>query len=101
MLGYKRLAVMLSLCLNKVGCPLPFDLCVLIALKCNPSRINYGKSSYAKRRRAKAIGRCHRCYRVKPGFYFTKRCDGVTCVPGVTHNCWVEDFIKNGSKGSN
>lgn len=38
-----------------------------------------GKSSFAKRRRAKALGRCHRCYRVAPGFYHTTRCNGIDC----------------------
>nr|QQX32721.1 NABP [Butterbur mosaic virus]QQX32744.1 nucleic acid binding protein [Butterbur mosaic virus] len=55
-----------------------------------------GQSKYAKERRAIKIGRCPRCYRVKPGFYFTTRCDGVTCVPGISYNASVMQRIKYG-----
>nr|URX65514.1 nucleic acid binding protein [Cowpea mild mottle virus] len=101
MLGYKRLSVILYLCLKRCGVNLPFDLCVLISIRVDPCQVGGGKSSYAKKRRAATIGRCHRCYRVNPKFYFTKKCDGVKCVPGINHKLWVEEFIKNGIKGSN
>nr|UOI87900.1 nucleic acid binding protein [Butterbur mosaic virus] len=55
-----------------------------------------GQSKYAKERRAMKIGRCPRCYRVSPGFYFTTRCDGVTCVPGISYNVAKMQFIKYG-----
>nr|UDF48722.1 nucleic acid binding protein [Cowpea mild mottle virus] len=101
MLGYKRVAILVSLCANKNGFELPFELCVLIALKSEPSMVGQGRSSYARKRRARSIGRCHRCYRVNPKFYFTKKCDGVTCMPGISYNMLVKDFIKFGIKGSN
>ncbi|QYF50252.1 MAG: nucleic acid binding protein [Xinjiang sediment betaflexivirus 1] len=55
-----------------------------------------GCSSYAKKRRANKIGRCVRCYRVVPKFYFTKRCDQKTCVPGVSFNLKVMNYINYG-----
>lgn len=101
MLGYKRVAITIYLCANKNGKPLPFDVCLIIALKSDPSTVGKGRSSYARKRRAKSIGRCPRCYRVNPKFYFTSRCNGVTCVPGLSHNQLVEAFIKFGIEGSN
>ncbi|QVY19183.1 nucleic acid binding protein [Clivia carlavirus A] len=55
-----------------------------------------GLSSYARKRRAKQIGRCPRCFRVVPKFYFTTKCDGVTCVPGISYRLDVEKYIKYG-----
>nr|DAR35196.1 MAG TPA: putative nucleic acid binding protein [Bacteriophage sp.] len=55
-----------------------------------------GASNYARARRAKSIGRCPRCFRCSPGFYFTKRCDTKTCFPGISYNAKVKDFIVNG-----
>nr|WBK28943.1 nucleic acid binding protein [Cowpea mild mottle virus] len=98
MISCKRIAILISLCSNKINKSLPFDLCVLIALRAGPTCIGSGRSSYARRRRAKAIGRCHRCFRVNPKFYFTKRCDGVNCVPGLNYKIWVKDFILFGLK---
>ena len=96
MIGYRRVAIVLYLCALNLNKRLPFDLCVSIALRAGPTKLYVGKSSYARRRRAKLIGRCHRCYRVSPGFYFTTRCDGVTCVPGISYKVWVKNFIKFG-----
>nr|UKY18872.1 ORF6 [Butterbur mosaic virus] len=55
-----------------------------------------GQSKFAKERRAISFNRCPRCYRVKPGFYFTKNCNGSTCVPGVSYNLAKANFIKYG-----
>ena len=57
-----------------------------------------GISKFSKARRAKSIARCPRCYRVSPGFYYTTRCDGVTCVPGISTNYKVQEFIERGIK---
>nr|QUP51760.1 nucleic acid-binding protein [Ligustrum necrotic ringspot virus] len=54
-----------------------------------------GKSSYARRRRAKSIGRCERCYRVYPPICNSK-CDNTTCVPGISPNQDVVNYIKHG-----
>nr|WBK28944.1 nucleic acid binding protein [Cowpea mild mottle virus] len=105
MISCKRIAIIISLCSRSLNKSLPFDLCVLIALRAGPSCLGSGRSSYARRRRAKAIGRCHRCYRVNPKFYFTKRCNGFDCEPGLNYKIWVKDFILYGlkpeSSGSN
>jgi len=71
-------------------------IAIMIMNKRGPWVCNKGRSSYARKRRAKAIGRCHRCYRVNPKFYFTTRCNGRTCVPPLSHNTSVEIFIKEG-----
>nr|BAA11124.1 nucleic acid binding protein [Garlic latent virus] len=55
-----------------------------------------GASTHAQARRAKSIGRCPRCYRCLPGFYFTKKCDSKTCVPGISYNDKVKAFIVDG-----
>nr|BAA25771.1 nucleic acid binding protein [Garlic latent virus] len=55
-----------------------------------------GASQYARARRAKSIGRCPRCFRCSPGFYFTKNCDTKTCFPGISYNAKVKDFIVDG-----
>ncbi|CAA46227.2 putative nucleic acid binding protein [Poplar mosaic virus (ATCC PV257)] len=73
------------------------DIAVSIVCRSELDFINEpGLSNYAKRRRARRLGRCVRCFRVNPGFYFTKRCDGITCVPGISWNYDVEDYIKRG-----
>nr|ACZ71186.1 11 kDa putative nucleic acid binding protein [Cowpea mild mottle virus]AGZ15236.1 putative nucleic acid binding protein [Cowpea mild mottle virus]QTG11376.1 nucleic acid binding protein [Cowpea mild mottle virus]QTG11377.1 nucleic acid binding protein [Cowpea mild mottle virus]QTG11378.1 nucleic acid binding protein [Cowpea mild mottle virus] len=103
MISCKLIAIHVSLVSRKLGYVLPFELCVLISLKAGPTRLGIGRSSYARKRRAKIIGRCHLCYRVNPKFYFTKRCNGVDCKPGLNYPSWVEDFIRYGvyTKGSN
>nr|ABX10193.1 nucleic acid binding protein [Narcissus common latent virus] len=55
-----------------------------------------GKSSYARRRRAASIGRCHRCYRLWPPMHSTIRCDNKTCVPGISYNERVAQYIVDG-----
>nr|QQP18695.1 nucleic acid binding protein [Soybean carlavirus 1] len=79
-----------------LGGPVPMDVCVNISYRAEVSRVGFGRSSYAKRRRAQAIGRCHRCYRVWPPFYFTTRCDNKTCVPPITYNLKVYAYIQFG-----
>ena len=103
MISCKQIAIFVCLVGRRLGYELQFELCVLISLKAGPARLGTGRSSYARKRRAKMIGRCHLCYRVNPKFYFTKRCNGVNCKPGLNHPGWVEDFIRYGvySKGSN
>nr|WIW41317.1 putative nucleic acid binding protein [Cowpea mild mottle virus] len=103
MISCKLIAIHVSLVSRKLGYVLPFELCVLISLKAGPTRLGIGRSSYARKRRAKIIGRCHLCYRVNPKFYFTKRCNGVDCKPGLNYRSWVGVFIRYGvySKGSN
>ncbi|QEV82109.1 Nucleic acid binding protein [Rose virus A] len=59
---------------------------------------NNGRSTYAKKRRAKKLGRCYRCYRVNPGFYYTKKCDGVNCVSPLGYNYEVMCIIKFGKR---
>nr|QED43808.1 NBP [Garlic latent virus] len=55
-----------------------------------------GASHYARARRAKSIGRCPRCFRCSPGFYFTKNCDTKNCSAGINYNEKVKDFIVDG-----
>nr|CAC84194.1 nucleic-acid binding protein [Garlic latent virus] len=55
-----------------------------------------GASHYAQARRAERIGRCPRCFRCSPGFYFTKNCDTKTCSTGISYNAKVKDFIVDG-----
>lgn len=94
MISRQQYAIYLYLCMGKNGVHFPFDLCVYISKFVCDLRVNKGRSTYAKRRRAKLIGRCHRCYRVVPGFYFTTRCNGSTCYPGISYNTKVADFIE-------
>nr|UZP17300.1 nucleic acid binding protein [Passiflora latent virus] len=74
---------------------LPIDICVCIALRALRTEPGSGRSSYARRRRAKAIGRCERCYRVYPPICNSK-CDNKTCVPRISSNQRVVHFIKYG-----
>nr|AXL97642.1 cysteine rich protein [Potato virus H] len=67
------------------------DIASYIISKLEPQEV--GLSKYAKRRRAKKLGRCPRCYRV---IGLALRCDGVRCVPGISYNRNVEQFIKYG-----
>lgn len=55
-----------------------------------------GASKYAVARRASSVGRCSRCFRCVPGFYFTKKCDQKTCKPGISYNAAVASFITDG-----
>ncbi|UXX34126.1 cysteine-rich protein [Stevia carlavirus 1] len=59
--------------------------------------VGNGTSTYARRRRAYSIGRCERCYRVYPPLWFSKKCDNRTCVPGISSNMKVVNYIKYGS----
>ncbi|QED44840.1 NBP [Garlic yellow virus] len=57
-----------------------------------------GKSKYAQQRRAIEVGRCVRCFRCKEGFYFTTRCNGVNCVPGLSYNENIARYIREGRR---
>lgn len=81
--------------MNKLGRS-DISCCVLIAELCGMPPVGRGKSTYARRRRAKEIGRCHRCFRVFPGFYYTTRCDNKTCVPGLSSREDVANYIRWG-----
>lgn len=74
----------------------PLGICVLIYQLAFNKSVGRGTSSYARRRRAISIGRCHRCFRVYPPPYFGKRCNNKTCVPGLSYNVKVENFIRWG-----
>ncbi|AEQ35305.1 nucleic acid binding protein [Mirabilis jalapa mottle virus] len=70
----------------------PIDVCVIIARLATPIEVGRGRSSYARRRRAISIGRCERCFRVYPPVCNSK-CDNSTCVPGLSYNERVANFI--------
>ncbi|QIJ97077.1 Nucleic acid binding protein [Papaya mild mottle associated virus] len=93
MISEDRIAILLNIVSLRLGKHLDMGLCLRIASLCNKSRLNIGTSTYARKRRAKQIGRCYRCYRVCPGFSFTTRCDGKTCYPGISTNQKVVDYI--------
>lgn len=89
----------LMLLINKftdMGGPVPIDVCVNISYRAEVFRVGGGKSSYARKRRARSVGRCHRCFRVYPPFYFTTRCDNKTCVPPISYNVKMFAFIVHG-----
>nr|UVA86898.1 RNA binding protein [Cole mild mosaic virus] len=71
-----------------------FNVAYNIASRCEPP-INCGRSSYARKRRAASIGRCHRCFRLWPPISYS-RCDNRTCVPGMSYNERVAAFITGG-----
>lgn len=74
---------------------LPVELCVHIMNKCAGPVAGFGRSSYARRRRARSIGRCQYCYRVFPPICNSK-CDNKTCKPGINAKPWVVNYIKFG-----
>ena len=92
----RRLAEALSDCFLNLCGESNLDVCYLIINKTRAHTPGLGKSSYARRRRAAKVGRCHRCYRVTPGFYYTTRCDGKTCVPGISYNEKIETYVRTG-----
>ncbi|AIZ76618.1 nucleic acid binding protein [Elderberry carlavirus A] len=57
-----------------------------------------GKSTFAKRRRAKSLGRCHRCYRISPGFYHTTKCDGISCTDSFGSRSKHRNYIVHGQR---
>nr|UOF93308.1 nucleic acid binding protein [Helenium virus S] len=90
--------VVLSLCsmfVSRGNC-IPIPIVFNIYMRAFPKLVGRGTSTYAKRRRARSILRCERCYRVYPPLPFSKKCDNRTCVPGISHNIKVADFIKWG-----
>lgn len=88
----QKLRVTIVLCLLKY---LPRDVCSNILRRTSSHVTGQGKSKYARQRRAKAIGRCVRCYRVTPPTYMSK-CDNKTCVPGISYNQKVANYINHG-----
>ncbi|ABP37861.1 nucleic acid binding protein [Phlox virus S] len=84
--------ILLSKCLER-GASAPLPIVCNIYMRAFNKRVGNGTSSYARRRRAASILRCHRCYRVYPPFWFTKKCNNRTCVPGFKYNQKVRDFI--------
>nr|AXC59792.1 11 kDa protein [Potato virus H] len=67
------------------------DIASVIISKLEPPEV--GLSTYAKRRRAKKLGRCPRCYRV---IGLSQKCDGFKCVPGISYNRKVKQNIRFG-----
>lgn len=92
----RECAIALSECMFKVCGVTNLDVCYLIISKTKGYTPGFGKSSYARRRRAAKVGRCHRCYRVTPGFYYTSRCDGVNCKPGISYNEKIATYVRTG-----
>nr|CAD59391.1 hypothetical 12K protein [Daphne virus S] len=75
------------------GVCVPIAICENICRRAFPFCPGSGRSSYARKRRAASIGRCHRCYRVWPPFYYTTKCDNKTCFPCISFNKKVQDYI--------
>nr|AEV23008.1 truncated 13K protein [Potato virus M] len=72
-----------------------FEIAYLIST-CAGRPLGGGRSKYARRRRAIAAGRCHRCYRLWPPTVFTVKCDNRSCVPGISYNVRVAQQIDEG-----
>lgn len=87
--------VLVILC-NNSGVCLPREILDNICVRVTPFYVGRGVSTYARRRRARSIGRCERCYRVYPPLWFSKKCDNRTCVPGISYNVKVHDYIRWG-----
>ncbi|ACI06094.1 nucleic acid binding protein [Phlox virus M] len=90
-----RVAMLINSVFNKLcgvnNFPIAFDIAIMAGRP-----VGGGRSSYARRRRAESIGRCHRCYRLWPPTAFTTRCDNKTCVPGISFNERVKRYILEG-----
>nr|QCI34295.1 11K [Jasmine virus C] len=71
-------------------------LALYISKKAVGPCLNNGRSTYARRRRARSISRCYRCYRVYPPLSGNTRCNGRTCFPGINYRVDVEEYIKFG-----
>ncbi len=91
-----RVACILYLCFYKYCGSCNISICVKIARAGDIHTVGQGRSSYARRRRAIALGRCHRCYRVVPPISPLSRCNGSTCRPGLSVNERIVSLI-NGS----
>nr|AGO04424.1 16 kDa protein [Magnolia carlavirus] len=89
----RRFLALLLVCRKYNVCDV--GVVLLIFSKVGPWRGGGGRSSYARKRRARSIGRCERCYRVYPPIVPSK-CDNKTCVPGISFNLKVADFIRCG-----
>uniref|UniRef100_A0AAU6WJ03 RNA silencing suppressor n=1 Tax=Pitahaya virus E TaxID=3144105 RepID=A0AAU6WJ03_9VIRU len=89
----RRLLTIIQVCYAFGVCDI--NVCLKIFRLANIRNVGQGKSKYARRRRAKSIGRCERCYRVFPPICNSK-CDNKTCVPGMFPNMAVVKFIEEG-----
>ncbi|UUB84585.1 nucleic acid-binding protein [Blueberry virus S] len=86
----RRLLALINVCRAFGLCDLGVVVCIFNKL---PHReVGNGRSSYARKRRAKSIGRCERCYRVYPPIGVSK-CNNRTCKPGISYNEKVANFI--------
>lgn len=98
--GDNKYRIIMLLCAkfaSRGGC-IPIPIIVHIYMRAGfEKQVGHGTSKYARRRRAISIGRCERCYRVYPPLWFSKKCDNRTCVPGISSNERVVNFIKYGS----
>jgi hypothetical protein len=88
----RRFLALISVCRSFGLCDL--NIVLEILNKC-PWSVGNGRSRYARRRRARSIGRCERCYRVYPPIIESK-CDNRTCVPGISFNIKVANYIRCG-----
>jgi hypothetical protein len=88
----RRFLALISVCRSFGLCDL--NVVLEILNKC-PWSVGNGRSSYARRRRARSIGRCERCYRVYPPIIESK-CDNRTCKPGISFNIKVANYIRCG-----
>nr|QNQ79561.1 nucleic acid binding protein [Potato virus S] len=86
---------MLLLCVYRLGHILPVDVCIKI-ISASAGPVFRGRSTYSRKRRARSIGRCWRCYRVYPPVCNSK-CDNRTCRPGISPNYKVMAFIRGWS----
>ncbi|CDF66419.1 putative nucleic acid binding protein [apricot vein clearing associated virus] len=79
--------LVLGVCLKRLGLPTgPMSFVLYKAMLVRKLEIQEeqakplcGVSTFAIKRRAKRLGVCYRCMRVNPKFYFTTRCDNLTC----------------------
>lgn len=86
----RRLLALIKVCRSFNLCDV--NVCLHIFNKLPHREVGNGRSSYARKRRAKSIGRCERCYRVFPPIGASK-CDNRSCRPGISYNLNVANFI--------
>nr|ALJ56058.1 putative nucleic acid binding protein [American hop latent virus] len=86
-----RLAT-LCLVFNKLCGTYVMPVCIDIIKRSRAPLLTNGTSKYARRRRAKSVCRCERCYRVFPSLCNGK-CDNKTCKPGISYREDIKEFI--------
>lgn len=89
----KRLFSVIQVC--RVFGLYDINVCLKIYRLADVRNVGQGKSKYARRRRAKSIGRCERCYRVYPPIC-NSRCDNKTCRPSLFPKPAVVKYIEEG-----